>query len=139
MPKSNITGLIEHGKVRTEITEKKVMATLNTLRREGETINIAKVAKLAGVSPNFIYTHEDILKTIRKYSNNPGVKKVQTQDAKDVLINSLRSENRDLKQKIKKLESEERYKDRCRRLEKEIEQLKKEVENALLNSDDFTY
>ena len=43
------------------------------------------------------------------------------------------------KQKIKKLESEERYKDRCRRLEKEIEQLKKEVENALLNSDDFTY
>ena len=115
------------------------MAALNTLRREGETINIAKVAKLAGVSPNFIYTHEDILKTIRKYSNNPGVKKVQTQDAKDVLINSLRSENRDLKQKIKKLESEERYKDRCRRLEKEIEQLKKEVENALLNSDDFTY
>ena len=45
MPKSNITGLIEHGKVRTELTEKKVMTALNTLRREGETINIAKVAK----------------------------------------------------------------------------------------------
>lgn len=56
-----------------------------------------------------------------------------------MLINSLRSENRELKQKIHKLQSEEHYKEKCAKLEEQIEQLKKEVENALLSSNDFTY
>lgn len=139
MRNPNISGLQEHGKVRTATAQKKVISALNALRRDGERITVAKVAKMAEVSPNFIYTHEDILKTIRKYSDNPGTKRVQTQDAKDVLINSLRSENRELKQKINKLQSEEHYKEKCVKLEEQIEQLKKEVENALLSSNDFTY
>jgi len=139
MRKSNIKGLQECGKARTALAEKKVLSALNTLRKSEEDITIAKISKESGVSPNFIYTHEDILNTIRKYTTPSGRKKKQTQDSKDTLINCLRVENNSLKRKIHELEKNENYRAKCEQLEQEIEKLKKELQEAYSLNLPLTY
>ena len=139
MSAKNITGLQEYGKVRTELSEKKVFAALNTLRKNNEKITVAKVAKTAGVSPNFIYSHEDILKSVKKYAEPSGFKKKQTQDSKDVIISCLREEINKLKETVKNMETNENYKEKCESLEKEIEKLKMELEQAYNNNLDIMY
>lgn len=139
MSKRNVEGLQEYGKVRTALSEKKVLAALNDLRKSSEDITVAKVAKTAGVSLNFIYSHEDILNTVKKYTVPSGRKKQQTQDSKDVIISCLRAEIKDLKKTIKEIESNENYKGKCESLEKEIDRLKDELEKAYNNNLDLTY
>ena len=132
MAKRNIKGLQEYGKQRTIECEKKVLDTIEEMRKSKHTITVASVARAAGISPNFIYTHKDILETIRKYSPASGRKTIQSQDSKDALINSLRMENRALKKELAKLESREKYEEKYLQAEKQIEQLKKELEKMIL-------
>lgn len=135
----NTRGLEEFSKSRTEIAEKKVLEALNTLRKEGKPLNITRIANAAGVSTNFIYTHPDILKTVKKYTEPTGYKKKQTEESKDVLVSCLREENRKLKQQIKALESNENYKEKCLKLEEKIKELQIELENAYNNGLDLMY
>ena len=109
------------------------------MRKSKHTITVASVARAAGISPNFIYTHKDILETIRKYSPASGRKTIQSQDSKDALINSLRMENRALKKELAKLENREKYEEKYLQAEKQIEQLKKELENITRDSLDLEY
>lgn len=138
MPK-NTKGLEEFSKSRTELAEKKVLEALNTLRKEGAPFKLSKVAEIAGVSTNFIYTHPDILKTVKKYTEPTGRKKKQTEESKDVLVSCLREENRKLKQEIKALKSNENYKEKCAQLEEKIKELQIELENAYNNGLDLNY
>ena len=134
MAKRNIKGLQEYGKQRTIECEKKVLDTIEEMRKSKHTITVASVARA-----NFIYTHKDILETIRKYSPASGRKTIQSQDSKDALINSLRMENRALKKELAKLESREKYEEKYLQAEKQIEQLKKELENITRDSLDLEY
>ena len=119
--------------------KRKVLDTIEEMRKSKHTITVASVARAAGISPNFIYTHKDILETIRKYSPASGRKTIQSQDSKDALINSLRMENRALKKELAKLESREKYEEKYLQAEKQIEQLKKELENITRDSLDLEY
>lgn len=139
MAKRNIKGLQEYGKQRTIECEKKVLDTIEEMRKSKHTITVANVARAAGISPNFIYTHKDILETVRKYSPASGRKTIQSQDSKDALINSLRMENRALKKELAKLENREKYEEKYLQAEKQIEQLKKELENITRDSLDLEY
>lgn len=139
MSKRNVTGLKEYGARRTEESHKKVLNAINHMRKEHISITIASVAREAGVSPNFIYTHNDLLQTIRKYSPASGRKTIQSQDSKDALINSLKLENRALKKQISDYEKEQNYKEKYELALKKIEQLKKENENLLRSSLDLEY
>lgn len=137
--RKNVTALKEYGKKRTEDAEKKVLQALNAMRRNEEKITIAAVARVANVTPNFIYTHPDILETVKKYAVSTGHKKVQTQDSKDVLISCQKKEIQQLKKRIKILEGNENYREKFEKAQEEISNLKKELENALNSSLDLNY
>ena len=139
MSKRNVNGLKEYGVHRTEESRKKVLDTINRMRKEQSIITIASVAREAGVSPNFIYSHDDLKKTIRKYSPASGRKTIQSQDSKDALINSLNMEIKALKKQISDFQKNEKYKEKYEKSLEEIEQLKKEIENLIQNNLDIDY
>ena len=130
MQQRNVEGLREFGKIRTADSSDKVRKALNQMVRDGEKINICRVAERAGVSTNFIYTHADILKVVRKYCDETKQKRLQSKDSKDVLITTLRNENRELKSKLKAEKENEKYKIRCMELEAENKRLRDELEKA---------
>jgi len=139
MAKRNIKGLQEFGKIRTQTCEKKVLDALNLMVKNNEKVTISAVARKAGVTNKFIYSHIDLLSTIRRYTEPSGYKKKQTQDSKDSLITCLRLENKNLKKQIKELESREDYRIQNEQLETEIIKLKKELDNALNMALDLKY
>ena len=139
MSKRNVNGLKEYGALRTEESRKKVLNAINRMRKNHDTITIASVAREARVSPNFIYTHNDLLKTVRKYSPASGRKTIQSQDSKDALINSLKLEIKALNKQISDYQKNEKYKEKYETALKEIDQLKRENENLIRNNLDLEY
>ena len=139
MSKRNVNGLKEYGAHRTEEARNKVLETLNHMRKDGTVITVAGVARRAGVSPNFIYSHDELKKTIRKYYPASGRKTIQSQDSKDALINSLNMEMKALKKQISNFEKNEKYKEKYEKSLEEIEQLKKEIENLIQDNLDIDY
>ena len=139
MSKRNVNGLKEYGSYRTEETRKKVLNALNHMRNNNIPIRVSSVAKEAGISPNFIYTHDDVLKTVRKYSPASGRKTIQSQDSKDALINSLKLEIKALNKQISDFKKNEKYKEKYENATKEIAQLKKEIEYLIRNNFDIEY
>lgn len=135
----NIEGLIESGKKRTKEAEEKVYKALNVMRRDGDKITVAGVARVAGVTANFIYKHPELLEAVQKYASSTKRKTVQTQDSKDVVISCLKEENKKLKQRITMLEKNEDYKKKYNEAEKEIARLKKELTINLSSRFDINY
>ncbi|MBR0382388.1 MAG: hypothetical protein IJH71_08135 [Eubacterium sp.] len=132
--KRNTEGLVEYAKKRTDDSTNKVKKALNQMIRDSEKITIAAVAKRAGVSPNFIYSNEHVLKTVRKYCDASKKKKLQSQDAKDVIIATLKNENRELKSQLKTQELNNKYKERCIELEAKVAELQASLDKALSES-----
>ncbi len=135
----NINGLKEHAKARSSFCEKKVLNALDILKKSDSKITIASVARAANVTPNFIYTHEDLLKTVRKYTEPTGRKKIQTTDSKDSLINTLRIENRQLKVRIKELERNDNYKIKYNELEQKYKDLENQLDASYINNLDIMF
>lgn len=139
MQQRNTEGLKEFAKVRTANSSDKVRKALNQMVRDQEKINISRVADRAGVSPNFIYTHDDILKMVRKYCDESKRKKLQSRDSKDILISCLRNENQELKSKLKAEKENEKYKARCMELEAENRRLQDALEKAYAETISMEY
>lgn len=72
-----------------------------------------------------------MLKLIDKYRNPTGNKKIQTKDAKDVIISSQKSEIKDLKNKLNAISVNDNYKIKYEEALERIAQLEKELEEAL--------
>lgn len=95
--------------------------------KNNENITYYSVAKKTGVSRSFLYKDEEIKTFIDKYKTSKSTKKIQSQDAKDVIINAQ-------KQKIKELEKyqkeNENYKQKYDQLLKENKSLKEQLKNS---------
>lgn len=123
----NCDKMIETNKQRTQDTHDKVLKTLNEMLKNNENITYYSVAKKTGVSRSFLYKDEEIKTFIDKYKTSKSTKKIQSQDAKDVIINAQ-------KQKIKELEKyqkeNENYKQKYDQLLKENKSLKEQLKNS---------
>ena len=84
----NCDKMIETNKQRTQDTHDKVLKTLNEMLKNNENITYYSVAKKTGVSRSFLYKDEEIKTFIDKYKTSKSTKKIQSQDAKDVIINA---------------------------------------------------
>lgn len=123
----NCDKMIETNKQRTQDTHYKVLKTLNEMLKNNENITYYSVAKKTGVSRSFLYKDEEIKTFIDKYKTSKSTKKIQSQYAKDVIINAQ-------KQKIKELEKyqkeNENYKQKYDQLLKENKLLKEQLKNS---------
>ena len=123
----NCDKMIETNKQRTQDTHDKVLKTLNEMLKNNENITYYSVAKKTGVSRSFLYKDEEIKTFIDKYKTSKSTKKIQTQNAKEVMINAQ-------KQKIKELEKyqkeNENYKQKYDQLLKENKLLKEQLKNS---------
>ena len=84
-----------------------------------------------GVSRSYFYKNPEMLKLIDKYRNPTGNKKIQTKDAKDVIISSQKAEIKDLRNKLNAISVNDNYKIKYEEALEKIAQLEKELEEAL--------
>ena len=124
---SNYDKLVDINKQRTQDTHNKVINIINEMISNNENITYYSVSKKSGVSRNFLYKDEEISLLIEKYKTSKSIKKIQSQDAKDVIINTQ-------KQKIKELEKYQKdndnYKEKYEQLLKENKELKEQLKNS---------
>ena len=124
---SNYDKMVNKNKQRTQDTHDKVIKIINEMIQNDENITYYSVSKKSGVSRNFLYKDEDVSLLIDKHKTSTSTKKVQSQDAKDIIINAQ-------KQKIKELEKylkeNENYKQKYDELFKENKTLKEQLKNS---------
>lgn len=130
MSKKNTKGLKEYTDDLKRKKEQDVIKAINKLKKTGKPINLQLVCTEAGVSRSYIYKNETLLKMIDKYREPSGYKKIQTKDAKDTLILTLKSENVKLKRELKEKEKDESYKAKYEEALEEIKSLKKQLNSA---------
>lgn len=124
---SNYDKMVDKNKQRTQDTHNKVIKVINEMMQNNENITYYSVSKKSGVSRNFLYKDEDISLLIDKHKTTKSTKKIQSQDAKDIIIAAQ-------KQKIKELEKyqkeNENYKEKYDQLLKENKSLKEQLKNS---------
>lgn len=124
---SNYDKMVNFNKQKTQDTHNKVIKILNEMIRENKKITYYSVSKETGVSRNFLYKDEEISLIIEKHKSSKSIKRIQSQDAKDIIINTQ-------KQKIKELEKyksdNENYKNKYEQLLKENKELKTQLKNS---------
>ena len=131
MANKNIEGLVEYNQSVKKQTEQNVIKAINKVRKSGKEFTLAAVCEEAGVSRSYFYKNPEMLKLIDKYRNPTGNKKIQTKDAKDVIISSQKSEIKDLKNKLNAISVNDNYKIKYEEALEKIAQLEKELEEAL--------
>lgn len=115
--KRDTTGLTEHARRRAQQARQRVDQAITTLVRENKPINFNSVASTAGVTKSYLYTQSDIRERIeglrkthapvKKHrlpaSERTDASKEMLLAAKDRRIQALETENRRLKEELKKV------------------------------------
>lgn len=131
MANKNIDGLVEYNQSVKKQTEENVIKAINKVRKSGKEFTLAEVCKEADVSRSYFYKNPEMLKLIDKYRNPTGNKKIQSKDAKDVIISSQKAEIKDLRNKLNAISVNDNYKIKYEEALEKIAQLEKELEEAL--------
>lgn len=116
-------------KEKTEERKQKVIETVNKMLENKEKITFYSVYQKAGVSKSFIYKNEDLRKLIESYRQSP-IKKVQSKDAKDIIIDSQKRKISELEKQFKLQQKDESWKEKYEKLYEENKQLKLQLEKA---------
>ena len=116
---TNIEGLKNHWKMKTDTATAKVDEAIKTLATNGEKINFNTISKESGVSKNFLYNNDTIKNRIIQLRNqqinheiNQRAKFDKTAKSKDVIIQAkdkkiakLEEENTQLKLQLQFLQT----------------------------------
>lgn len=125
----NTSMIVSMAKEKTEERKQKVIETVNKMLENKEKITFYSVYQKAGVSKSFIYNNEDLRELIESYRQST-IKKIQTKDAKDVIIASQKSKIAELEKLIKLYQKDELWKEKFENLYEENKQLKLQLEKA---------
>ena len=114
---------------KVEIKRMAVVEAIDKLKSENKEITFTTVSKEAGVSRNYLYKSDEF-RTIIESLRNTSIKKMQTKDTKDLIIETQKRKINELKKHLKKYSSydelEKKYVDAL----SEIEELKKQLKKA---------
>lgn len=116
---TNIEGLKNHWKIKTDTAVARVNEAIKALATSGKKINFNTISKESGVSKNFLYNNDSIKKRIIELRNqqinheiNQRAKFDKTSKSKDVIIQAkdkkiakLEEENTQLKLQIQFLQT----------------------------------
>lgn len=125
----NTSMIVLMAKEKTEERKQKVIETVNKMLENKEKITFYSVYQKAGVSKSFIYKNEDLRKLIESYRQSP-IKKVQSKDAKDIIIDSQKRKISELEKQFKLQQKDESWKEKYEKLYEENKQLKLQLEKA---------
>lgn len=125
----NTDKLVMLAKEKSENTKQKVITTIDEMVKNGDRITFYSVYQKAGVSKSFVYSNNEIREVISKYRNKP-IKRNQSKDAKDVIIDSLKLRIRELENENRLLIKDESWKDKYEALLVEVDSLRKQLEKA---------
>ena len=125
----NTSMIVLMAKEKTEERKQKVIETVNKMLENKEKITFYSVYQKAGVSKSFIYKNEDLRKLIESYRQSP-IKKVQSKDAKDIIIDSQKRKINELEKQFKLQQKDESWKEKYEKLYEENKQLKLQLEKA---------
>ena len=116
-------------KEKTEEKKQKVIDTINQMIENEEKITFYRVYQKAGVSKSFVYNNDEIREIIEQHRKSP-IKKTQTKDAKDVIIESQKWKIKELEKDIKIYQKDELWKEKFEKLYEENRQLKIQLQKA---------
>lgn len=122
--------MVETNKQKTIDTQNKVFEALEDMLKNNEKITYYSVSKKTGVSRNFLYKNKEINLFIEKYKSSKSKKTNQSSEAKDVIITAQRKKISELESKIKQFQLDENYKVKYEKAQKEILELKKQLESS---------
>ena len=125
----NTDKVVSMAKMKSESTKQLVIDTINAMIEKGEDITFYSVYKKAGVSKSFVYNNQEVRKIIESQRKTT-VKKTQTQDAKDIIIESQKHKIKELENELSKNRKDELWKEKYEKLKEENEELKLQLEKA---------
>ncbi|GAA0504322.1 hypothetical protein GCM10008986_34820 [Salinibacillus aidingensis] len=125
----NTSKIVSMAKEKTEEKKQMVIETINKMIECDEKITFYSVYQKAGVSKSFVYNNEEIREVIEQHRKS-SIKKTQTKDAKDVIIESQKRKIKELEKEIKQYQKDELWKDKFEKLDEENKQLKIQLQQA---------
>lgn len=125
----NTNKIVSLAKDKSEQKQQEVINTINEMIKSEDKITFYSVYQKAGVSKSFVYNNEQIRGLIESHRKTT-IKMRQSQDAKDVIIESLKRKIKDLENENNGLKKDESWKDKHDKLSVENKQLKLQLEKA---------
>ncbi len=125
----NTERIVSMAKEKTESKKKLVIDTINRMIDEDDKITFYSVFQKAGVSKSFVYNNQEIREIIEHHRKSP-IKKTQTKDAKDIIIESQKRKIKELEKELSKYRKDELWKEKYEKLKDEHEELKIQLQKA---------
>jgi len=127
--KKNTEKIVLLAQEKVEIKRMAVVEAIDKLKSEKKDITFSTVSKEAGVSRNYLYKSDEFRPIIESL-RNISIKKVQTKDAKDLIIETQKRKIDELNKKLKKYSSYDELERKYNDALGEIEELKKQLKKA---------
>ena len=127
--KKNTEKIVLLAQEKVEIKRMAVVEAIDKLKSEKKDITFSTVSKEAGVSRNYLYKSDEFRPIIESL-RNISIKKVQTKDAKDLIIETQKRKIVELNKKLKKYSSYDELERKYNDALGEIEELKKQLKKA---------
>ena len=127
--KKNTEKIVLLAQEKVEIKRMAVVEAIDKLKSDNKDITFSTVSKEAGVSRNYLYKSDEfrlIIESLRKTS----IKKVQSKDAKDLIIETQKRKIDELNKQLKKYSSYDELEKKYNDALSEIEELKKQLKKA---------
>lgn len=121
--------IIELAIEKAELKRKAVLIAVDKMKKEKKEINFVAVSNEAGVSRNYLYKNEE-LRTLIESLRIDEIKKVQSKDAKDIIIDSQKKKIKELEKKLKLLDEFYKLEEKLNQVTAENEELKKQLKSA---------
>ena len=128
--KYNTERIVQLAKEKSKLTRESVVNAIDKLQHEKKEITFASVAKEADVSRNYLYNSEEIRPIIEELREEP-IKRNQTEDTKDLIIETQKHKISELNKELKKYESYNELELKYREALKEIEELKEQLKKGI--------
>lgn len=125
----NTNKIVSLAKDKSEQKQKEVIKAINEMIKNEDKITFYSVYQKAGVSKSFVYNNKEIRNLIETHRKTT-IKMSQSQDAKDVIIESQNRKIKELEKEILSLIKDETWKDKHDKLLAENKQLKLQLEKA---------
>lgn len=123
--------IIELSREKSETKRALVLSTIHIMEKEEQVINFTTVSKRANVSRNYLYKNKELKILIEFLRGDIEIRKVQSKDYKDIIIEAQKSKIKELEKKFESFDEFEKLSEKYNRLLHEYDELKVQLENVL--------
>lgn len=121
--------IVELANEKAEFKRSAVLLAIDSMKKEKKEINFTSVSNEADVSRNYLYKNEELRYLIESLRTEK-VKKVQSKDAKDIIIEAQKKKIKELEKKLKLLDEYYKLEEKLNQVTIENNELKKQLMSA---------